>query len=195
MNSVNSINSTPTFKGSFVSKIDIIDTKRLANIQKLFADKTKQYPSDVLTLRKAAPSIAPSAHELYAANMDSYYVEDFSKWLVKYSDNEIAKKLVRVLKGLKAEAKHEETIATVKSEISRVKKVFNNNKIKEAVMCQVGNIKMADRYKILADMNQEKMNSLIMQGHKAKKHTANQLNKIMGNDSDLEGFRAVIESL
>lgn len=50
-NSINKFNATPSFQGNFVVRTATKDAKRIANIQKLFRESTKDMPNDVLALK------------------------------------------------------------------------------------------------------------------------------------------------
>lgn len=187
----NTINSTPSFQGSFISHVTTKDAKRVANIQKLFKKSTADMPNDTLYLKHDKEDdydfLHPNGNKFTIFSV----AEGFDSWLDKYSDTEIAKKLGKVLRVLKEELRFEAKNSDFESEIESITSKKNAYASKAKYLREKGYDEMAKRYDTIAGFNQSKIAGVEAQKEANKEAFLKKIDKIADNDPTFEVFSTI----
>ena len=110
---ISNLNNNP--QTSFGAHLDVRTAvkngKRLANIQELFSQKTVRYPQEKLIILPPEDNLGSAQIFLREKTRNNpnenfqFLISGFDKMMENLSDNDIAKKLVRLFKSLKTEDK------------------------------------------------------------------------------------------
>lgn len=190
----NQINATPSFQGNFVVKsaVKIKDSKRLANIQQLFSKKTSEYPKDSLVLGMVKDDGIEAFHNKDAKDLIFPYSEGFNHLLDSFSDNEVAKKLVKVFKSLKTEKAYNDKNEILMSDVDDLTAKVETLSGKAKLLREDGYAVMADRYDTLAGFSQRKLDAVSAELQKQQKAFADKIDRIAENDPMIEVFAACV---
>ncbi|MCM1339442.1 MAG: hypothetical protein NC191_07205 [Muribaculaceae bacterium] len=194
----NNINSTnqPAFQARLNVQTAVKNGKRLANIQELFAQKTARYADDTMHLR--APEEGLGSEQVYLQQkgefdpIPQFLTRSLDELMESSSDNDIAKKLVRLFKSLKADRKYSDQILSTSNNIDHVKGLSKFNIDKAKFFREKGDLKMAERYENISSANDRRVETLKSQLESIKNIRDKVLTKIAKGDSDLEENLSVV---
>ena len=181
-NSINKFNATPSFQGSFIVKTATKDAKRIANIQKLFRESTKDMPNDVLALKFDKEDKIDVLQTTKSEGTIFALSEGFNSWLDKFSDNEISKKLTKVLRAFKEEIRFQNKNSDLEMEIEEIARKKRANQFKADTLREHGNEEMAKRFETLAGFNQKKIDGIEAEKQANKEAFLKKVDKIADKD-------------
>ena len=171
---ISNLNNNP--QTSFGAHLDVRTAvkngKRLANIQELFSQKTVRYPQEKLIILPPEDNLGSAQIFLREKTRNNpnenfqFLISGFDKMMENLSDNDIAKKLVRLFKSLKTEDKMNTQIFNLKKEIEHLHGLSEHNKSKAAQFRERGDLEMAKRYEVLSDSNNQRAESLSLEVEK-----------------------------
>ena len=190
-NSINKFNATPSFQGSFIVKTATKDAKRIANIQKLFKESTKDMPNDVLALKFDKEDKIDVLQTTKSEGTIFALSEGFNSWLDKFSDNEISKKLTKVLKTLKEEIHFDSKNSNLEKEIEEIARKKRANQFKADTLREHGNEEMAKRFETLAGFNQKKIDGIEAEKQVNKKAFLKKISEITKDDPIFETYLSI----
>ena len=190
-NSINKFNATPSFQGSFVVRTATKDAKRIANIQKLFRESTKDMPNDVLALKFDKEDKIDVLQTTKSEGTIFALSEGFNSWLDKFSDNEISKKLTKVLKTLKEEIHFDSKNSNFEKEIEEIARKKRANQFKADTLREHGNEEMAKRFETLAGFNQKKIDGIEAEKQVNKKAFLKKISEITKDDPIFETYLSI----
>lgn len=190
-NSINKFNATPSFQGSFIVKTATKDAKRIANIQKLFKESTKDMPNDVLALKFDKEDKIDILQTTKSEGTIFALSEGFNSWLDKFSDNEISKKLTKVLKTLKEEIHFDSKNSNFEKEIEEIARKKRANQFKADTLREHGNEEMAKRFETLAGFNQKKIDGIEAEKQVNKKAFLKKISEITKDDPIFETYLSI----
>ena len=190
-NSINKFNATPSFQGSFIVKTVTKDAKRIANIQKLFKESTKDMPNDVLALKFDKEDKIDVLQTTKSEGTIFALSEGFNSWLDKFSDNEISKKLTKVLKTLKEEIHFDSKNSNFEKEIEEIARKKRANQFKADTLREHGNEEMAKRFETLAGFNQKKIDGIEAEKQVNKKAFLKKISEITKDDPIFETYLSI----
>lgn len=190
-NSINKFNATPSFQGSFIVKTATKDAKRIANIQKLFKESTKDMPNDVLALKFDKEDKIDVLQTTKSEGTIFALSEGFNSWLDKFSDNEISKKLTKVLKTLKEEIHFDSKNSNFEKEIEEIARKKRANQFKADTLREHGNEEMAKRFETLAGFNQKKIDGIEAEKQVNKKAFLKKISEITKDDPIFETYLSI----
>lgn len=190
-NSINKFNATPSFQGSFIVKTATKDAKRIANIQKLFRESTKDMPNDVLALKFDKEDKIDVLQTTKSEGTIFALSEGFNSWLDKFSDNEISKKLTKVLKTLKEEIHFDSKNSNFEKEIEEIARKKRANQFKADTLREHGNEEMAKRFETLAGFNQKKIDGIEAEKQVNKKAFLKKISEITKDDPIFETYLSI----
>lgn len=190
-NSINKFNATPSFQGNFIVKTATKDAKRIANIQKLFKESTKDMPNDVLALKFDKEDKIDVLQTTKSEGTIFALSEGFNSWLDKFSDNEISKKLTKVLKTLKEEIHFDSKNSNFEKEIEEIARKKRANQFKADTLREHGNEEMAKRFETLAGFNQKKIDGIEAEKQVNKKAFLKKISEITKDDPIFETYLSI----
>ena len=190
-NSINKFNATPSFQGNFVVRTATKDAKRIANIQKLFRESTKDMPNDVLALKFDKEDKIDVLQTTKSEGTIFALSEGFNSWLDKFSDNEISKKLTKVLRALKEEIRFENKNSDLEMEIEEIARKKRANQFKADTLREHGNEEMAKRFETLAGFNQKKIDGIEAEKQVNKKAFLKKISEITKDDPIFETYLSI----
>lgn len=190
-NSINKFNATPSFQGNFVVRTATKDAKRIANIQKLFKESTKDMPNDVLALKFDKEDKIDVLQTTKSEGTIFALSEGFNSWLDKFSDNEISKKLTKVLKTLKEEIHFDSKNSNFEKEIEEIARKKRANQFKADTLREHGNEEMAKRFETLARFNQKKIDGIEAEKQVNKKAFLKKISEITKDDPIFETYLSI----
>ncbi len=190
-NSINKFNATPSFQGNFVVRTATKDAKRIANIQKLFRESTKDMPNDVLALKFDKEDKIDVLQTTKSEGTIFALSEGFNSWLDKFSDNEISKKLTKVLKTLKEEIHFDSKNSNFEKEIEEIARKKRANQFKADTLREHGNEEMAKRFETLARFNQKKIDGIEAEKQVNKKAFLKKISEITKDDPIFETYLSI----
>ena len=190
-NSINKFNATPSFQGNFVVRTATKDAKRIANIQKLFRESTKDMPNDVLALKFDKEDKIDVLQTTKSEGTIFALSEGFNSWLDKFSDNEISKKLTKVLKTLKEEIHFDSKNSNFEMEIEEIARKKRANQFKADTLREHGNEEMAKRFETLAGFNQKKIDGIEAEKQVNKKAFLKKISEITKDDPIFETYLSI----
>ena len=190
-NSINKFNATPSFQGNFVVRTATKDAKRIANIQKLFRESTKDMPNDVLALKFDKEDKIDVLQTTKSEGTIFALSEGFNSWLDKFSDNEISKKLTNVLKTLKEEIHFDSKNSNFEKEIEEIARKKRANQFKADTLREHGNEEMAKRFETLAGFNQKKIDGIEAEKQVNKKAFLKKISEITKDDPIFETYLSI----
>lgn len=190
-NSINKFNATPSFQGNFVVRTATKDAKRIANIQKLFRESTKDMPNDVLALKFDKEDKIDVLQTTKSEGTIFALSEGFNSWLDKFSDNEISKKLTKVLKTLKEEIHFDSKNSNLEKEIEEIARKKRANQFKADTLREHGNEEMAKRFETLAGFNQKKIDGIEAEKQVNKKAFLKKISEITKDDPIFETYLSI----
>lgn len=190
-NSINKFNATPSFQGNFVVRTATKDAKRIANIQKLFRESTKDMPNDVLALKFDKEDKIDVLQTTKSEGTIFALSEGFNSWLDKFSDNEISKKLTKVLKTLKEEIHFDSKNSNFEKEIEEIARKKRANQFKADTLREHGNEEMAKRFETLAGFNQKKIDGIEAEKQVNKKAFLKKISEISKDDPIFETYLSI----
>ncbi len=190
-NSINKFNATPSFQGNFVVRTATKDAKRIANIQKLFRESTKDMPNDVLALKFDKEDKIDVLQTTKSEGTIFALSEGFNSWLDKFSDNEISKKLTKVLKTLKEEIHFDSKNSNFEKEIEEIARKKRANQFKADTLREHGNEEMAKRFETLAGFNQKKIDGIEAEKQVNKKAFLKKISEITKDDPIFETYLSI----
>lgn len=190
-NSINKFNATPSFQGNFVVRTATKDAKRIANIQKLFKESTKDMPNDVLALKFDKEDKIDVLQTTKSEGTIFALSEGFNSWLDKFSDNEISKKLTKVLKTLKEEIHFDSKNSNFEKEIEEIARKKRANQFKADTLREHGNEEMAKRFETLAGFNQKKIDGIEAEKQVNKKAFLKKISEITKDDPIFETYLSI----
>lgn len=187
INNINNINSTPSFQARLDVKTAVKNGKRLANIQDLFAQKTSRYQQDTLHLVPPEDGLGSTQALLNKESLSTQFLtKDLNELMESLSDNDIAKKLVRLFKSLKEEARTDKVIDEIDKQIKRLESLHAGNSKKSVIFRKNGDFEMAQRYKTLAEQNLRKLEMVKAQKAEIRENSTHRLEQIAKGDPELE---------
>ena len=150
----NSINNV-SFRANLKPLTKIENKKAFIEVRQLFKEGTKQYPKDNFIISEE------SAYINSPDNIsEELFIDNINILLNSMSPKELANKLINNFNALKFNQQEVDAITLIKAGIKRAKSLLRTN-ISIATACQKnGNVTMAKRYKVLAQNNEAKINSL-----------------------------------
>lgn len=190
-NSINKFNATPSFQGNFAVRTATKDAKRIANIQKLFRESTKDMPNDVLALKFDKEDKIDVLQTTKSEGTIFALSEGFNSWLDKFSDNEISKKLTKVLKTLKEEIHFDSKNSNFEKEIEEIARKKRANQFKADTLREHGNEEMAKRFETLAGFNQKKIDGIEAEKQVNKKAFLKKISEITKDDPIFETYLSI----
>lgn len=190
-NSINKFNAIPSFQGNFVVRTATKDAKRIANIQKLFRESTKDMPNDVLALKFDKEDKIDVLQTTKSEGTIFALSEGFNSWLDKFSDNEISKKLTKVLKTLKEEIHFDSKNSNFEKEIEEIARKKRANQFKADTLREHGNEEMAKRFETLARFNQKKIDGIEAEKQVNKKAFLKKISEITKDDPIFETYLSI----
>lgn len=190
-NSINKFNATPSFQGNFVVRTATKDAKRITNIQKLFRESTKDMPNDVLALKFDKEDKIDVLQTTKSEGTIFALSEGFNSWLDKFSDNEISKKLTKVLKTLKEEIHFDSKNSNFEKEIEEIARKKRANQFKADTLREHGNEEMAKRFETLAGFNQKKIDGIETEKQVNKKAFLKKISEITKDDPIFETYLSI----
>ena len=190
-NSINKFNATPSFQGNFVVRTATKDAKRIANIQKLFRESTKDMPNDVLALKSDKEDKIDVLQTTKSEGTIFALSEVFNSWLDKFSDNEISKKLTKVLRALKEEIRFENKNSDLEMEIEEIARKKRVNLFKAETLRENGYDEMAKRFETLAGFSQKKIEGIEAEKSANKKVFLKKLDKITQDDPIFDTYLSI----
>lgn len=190
-NSINKFNATPSFQGNFIVRTATKDAKRIANIQKLFRESTKDMPNDVLALKFDKEDKIDVLQTTKSEGTIFALSEGFNSWLDKFSDNEISKKLTKVLKTLKEEIHFDSKNSNFEKEIEEIARKKRANQFKADTLREHGNEEMAKRFETLAGFNQKKIDGIEAEKQVNKKAFLKKISEITKDDPIFETYLSI----
>lgn len=190
-NSINKFNATPSFQGNFVVRTATKDAKRIANIQKLFRESTKDMPNDVLALKFDKEDKIDVLQTTKSEGTIFALSEGFNSWLDKFSDNEISKKLTKVLRAFKEEIRFQNKNSDLEKEIEEIARKKRANQFKADTLREHGNEEMAKRFETLAGFNQKKIDGIEAEKQVNKKAFLKKISEITKDDPIFETYLSI----
>ena len=190
-NSINKFNATPSFQGNFVVRTATKDAKRIANIQKLFRESTKDMPNDVLALKFDKEDKIDVLQTTKSEGTIFALSEGFNSWLDKFSDNEISKKLTKVLRAFKEEIRFQNKNSDLEMEIEEIARKKRANQFKADTLREHGNEEMAKRFETLAGFNQKKIDGIEAEKQVNKKAFLKKISEISKDDPIFETYLSI----
>lgn len=190
-NSINKFNATPSFQGNFVVRTATKDAKRIANIQKLFRESTKDMPNDVLALKFDKEDKIDVLQTTKSEGTIFALSEGFNSWLDKFSDNEISKKLTKVLRAFKEEIRFQNKNSDLEMEIEEIARKKRANQFKADTLREHGNEEMAKRFETLAGFNQKKIDGIEAEKQVNKKAFLKKISEITKDDPIFETYLSI----
>lgn len=187
---LNNIDNT-SFKARFAVSAPIKDSVRIKNIQKIFSENTKSY-TDTLTLTRL-DDFAEGFEVLHkGANPENSptvsFGKSFNSLLEKFSDNEIATKLIKALKTIKALGTRDGEVLGLESSIYRAEHEQNRNTLIANNFREKGNETMAKRFEYLAQCYGKQVEKIKQKQQNADANFINKLNEIADGDQDILYF-------
>lgn len=194
-NNFNKLNTQqqPSFQATFKTEIPIANLERLEKIQKIFAEKTKHYKGDILTLSKSLDSSFEGYSILRITDKVScgdyqycHLAPNIDELMHTMTDNQIAKKLIRYFQMLKKEEKMNKVMDRFNEKITHLKGVkLNNLSISEAT-AKAGKKDISAQFRILANSNQKRLEALIAEQNMVSDKLINDMEKIAKDEPDLD---------
>ena len=117
--------------------------------------------------------------------------EGFNSWLDKFSDNEISKKLTKVLKTLKEEIHFDSKNSNFEKEIEEIARKKRANQFKADTLREHGNEEMAKRFETLAGFNQKKIDGIEAEKQVNKKAFLKKISEITKDDPIFETYLSI----
>jgi hypothetical protein len=198
-NIANTTNNAPAFGASLKIDTAIKDAKRLKNIQKLFAEKTARYPRETLRLSLNEDTLSLQGTILNSKRETSCHIlpRTMDQIMENLTDNEVAKKLVRLFKGLKVEDKAMTSIVDLEKQHEHLINMSKLNKTKAKAFKATGDIKMSNIYRTLADKNLKQAEKINLKGSISDINARylKTLEKISSGDEDLMSNYNVVSSI
>lgn len=186
---LNNINDT-SFKANFRVTAPIKETSRLANIQRLFSEKTPEL-KDTLSLTKVEDFGMPECFHIGANPEKSSVVafrESFDNMLEKLSDNDIVTKLIKTLQSIKALNKREGALMGRDYTTDRAQHEQERHLLIAKSCREKGNNIMAQRFEYIANCFGKKLEK-VRQEHQAVDETfLKKLAQIADGDEDILRF-------
>jgi hypothetical protein len=198
-NIANTTNNAPAFGAKLKIDTVIKDAKRLENIQNLFAEKTARYPREVLRLSLNEDTLSLQGTIINSKRETSCHIlpRTMDEIMENLTDNEVAKKLVRLFKGLKVEDKAMTSIDELEKQHEHLINLSKLNSTKAKAYKETGDIKMSDVYRTLADKNLKQAKKIDLK-NSVSDITARYLKtleKISKGDEDLMSNYDVVSSI
>ena len=188
------VNHSPSFQATLRIKPLVKDTKRLANIEKLFEQQTPHSPNT-----KLCAGFDNDKSEFFYLNSDKstgfYFGEEMNKIMERCSDNEIVQKLVKVVKCLTEEKKWSAKSMGLQFDIMRMSKVANHNKTKAEALRNGGKGDIAKIYDVLATQNEGRVASLKRQREECGDTFVSKITKIADKDEDFDVYISAVTGL
>ncbi len=187
---LNNIDNT-SFKARFAIAAPIKDSARIKNIQKIFAENTKPY-KETLTLTKMN-DITSDLELLHTGSkvensLSVVFKDPFNSMMEKYSDNEIATKLVKALKTLKALGRRDCEVLGLDSSAYRAEHEQNRNALIANDFRKKGNENMAKRFDYLASCFGKQIEKINQKQQEADSKFLSRLEEIADGDQDILYF-------
>lgn len=187
----NQINSTPSFSGNFIVRTAAKNSDRIANIQKLFKESTKDMPNDVLALKFDKED----GIDMFQTNKNEGTIfalsEGFNSWLEKFSDSEISKKLNKILRVLKEEIRFDSKNSDLEMDIEEIARKKAANLFKAETLREKGYDEMAQRFETLAGFSQKKIDGIEAEKLANKKAFVKKVDKITQNDPIFDTYLSI----
>lgn len=184
-------NTHPAFGASLNVRTVVKNGKRLANIEELFAKKTARYPQEKLIILPPEDNLGSDQVFLTEPQKQTqtfqFLIRGFDEMMENLSDNDIAKKLVRLFKSIKTEETMNTQIFNLNKKIEHLHGLSEHNATKAARFRECGDPEMAKRYETLSESNNQRAQSLTLEVEKLLERRNDILiNKIAKGDPDLE---------
>ena len=155
------------FQAYFKSEIPIQCAEKLSEVVKGFRIATNHNPKDTMTLVPFdKPEVSDFIGYLMLNKPDSgtckykHTIYDFNSLLEQRSVKDIVEKLVNYFKTMKKEEEFDKLTEKMNKEIESLTDVHIDNMRTAQTFEQEGNIKFANRYKVIAKSNLDKINEL-----------------------------------
>lgn len=190
-NSINNFNATPSFQGNFIVRTAAKNSDRIANIQKLFKESTKDMPNDVLTLKFDKEDRIDFLQTSKSEGTIFALSEGFNSWLDKFSDKEISQKLNKVLRVLKEEIRFDSKNTNYEMDIEEIARKKRANQLKAETLREKGYEEMAQRFDTLAGFSQKKIDGIEAEKLAHKKAFAKKVDKITQNDPIFDTYLSI----
>ncbi len=190
-NSINNFNATPSFQGNFFVRTATKDAKRIANIQKLFKESTKDMPNDVLALKFDKEDKIDILQTSKSDGIIFALSEGFNSWLDKFSDKEISQKLTKVLKALKEEIRFDNRNTNLEEKIEEIAEKKRVNKFRAETLREKGSEEMAKRFDTLASFNQQKIDVIEKEKQANKQNFLKRIENITKDDPIFDTYLSI----
>lgn len=167
----NNINNL-TFKANIKPLVKIKNKSAFVEAKKIFTKATKEYPNDNIYITKN--SVGETSLNLCNYIDNKFYpnhnicTRNFDKQINDMSADQFADKLIKIFKALKLQEEATIKLNTIKDEINRLNKILKFNKNTAKSLESDGKLFIANRYNVLAENNQGKIEQLKSEENKYK---------------------------
>ena len=183
----------PAFTAAFKTDMPVKNLKRLANIQDLFAKKTQHYANDTLTLTKSMdpsfdemPVVTTTINEMqYEDYKYAHLFEPLDNMMERVTDNQIVKTLINYFKMLKKREAFDVCVNNANKTIEHLEFTKAKNESVAENCFEAGKTVMGNRYKVLAQNAQKKLESVKLQQENDKAKIVKEMQKIADNEPSL----------
>ena len=194
--------SNISFQAKLSPNIVVKNPKRLENIAQIFAKRTGRFAQDSLYVSNYPETSLSGYHAYYIDPKAKEYIllhpvhvlDNMDKLMEKYSDNEIARKLVKMFKCLKAETAFDQKTNGIYQAISSIKANIRQNVLAYNRFLELGKSEHAKTCEALAKCNHKKIITLEQLQKSEQEKFVSYLNRITDKDPDLDGIVQIYQA-
>lgn len=190
MNIQNNTSNTTAFQAKLVIRNTSANTKRIANIQKIFENNTKNMNG---TLYYSSSAQGKASQEGFSTvstetNFQTIFKDSLKDMITKLPDKKIAEKFAKVYECIKKEANWNREEAKMIDEIKKITFLATENQKRAEGASNDGFHKVAKMYDVIAQRNFNRLETLKLNKSEKFEKYINDLKQIIDNDKDFDEY-------
>ena len=190
MNIQNNTNNSASFQAKLIVRGSSANPKRIANIQKLFENNTKNlngtlYCSSNLQGKTSQEGFSTISTE---TNFQTIFKDSLKDMMTKLPDKKIAEKFAKVYECIKKEAAWDREETKLTDEIKKITFLATENQKRAEGSRNDGFHKVAKMYDVIAQRNFNRLEALKLNKSEKFEKYINDLKQIIDNDKDFDEY-------